>query len=79
MTGERCEDRSLLLSDENKEKRCPSEPEESLKAKQSSTCHDREHYERSKNEEEPLMELYKVIITPVADLLKGSEIIVASP
>ena len=74
LPGEQCEDRSLFLRDEDFDRRSPAEPQESPKFEHSqNTC---QVNEGSSNEEPPLKVLHKVIITPVADLLKGSEIIV---
>ena len=77
LPGEQCEDRSLFLRDEDFDRRSPAEPQESPKFEHSqNTCQVKEKNEGSSNEEPPLKVLHKVIITPVADLLKGSEIIV---
>ncbi|CAH3038629.1 unnamed protein product [Pocillopora meandrina] len=77
LPGEQCEDRSLFPLHKDFDRRSPAEPQESPKFEQGqNTCQVKEKNEGSSNEEPPLKVLHKVIITPVADLLKGSEIIV---
>ena len=77
LPGEQCEDRSLFPLHKDFDRRSPAEPQESPKFEQGqNTCQVKEKNEGSTNEEPPVKVLYKVIIAPVADLLKGSEIIV---
>ena len=77
LSGERCEDRYLVLDDEHSEARSPTKSEGSSQPQQSfDACQVKEKNEGGSEEEPPLKVLYKVTIAPVADLLEGSEIVV---
>ena len=77
LSGERCEDRYLVLDDEHSEARSPTKSEGSSQPQQSfDICQVKEKNEGGSEEEPPLKVLYKVTIAPVADLLEGSEIVV---
>ena len=80
LSGERCEDRYLVLHDEHSEARSPTKSEGSPEHKQSlKACQVEEKNEGGSEEDQPLKVLYKVTIAPVAYLLEGSEEIVVVP
>ena len=80
LSGERCEDRYLVLQDEHSEARSPTKSEGSPEHKQSlKACQVEEKNEGGSEEDQPLKVLYKVTIAPVAYLLEGSEEIVVVP
>ncbi|XP_078370427.1 uncharacterized protein LOC144654214 isoform X1 [Oculina patagonica] len=70
LEGERCEDRSLFLWEENTTERSPSKVEEGVTTSQVT--------EQNEGDQDPrvLKDLYNIIIAPVHKLLKGSEIII---
>ena len=80
LSGERCEDRYLVLHDEHSEARSPTKSEGSPEHKQSLKAGQvEEKNEGGSEEDQPLKVLYKVTIAPVAYLLEGSEEIVVVP
>ena len=80
LSGERCEDRYLVLHDEHSEARSPTKSEGSPEHKQSlKACQVEEKNEGGSEEDQPLKVLYKFTIAPVAYLLEGSEEIVVVP
>ena len=80
LSGERCEDRYLVLHDEHSEARSPTKSEGSPDHQQSlKACQVEEKNEGGSEEKQPLKVLYKVTIAPVAYLLEGSEEIVVVP
>ena len=70
LQGERCEDRSLFLWDEDAEVRSPTQVEESANPSQI-----KEHFE-SQKDSPVLTDLYNIIIAPVLKFLEGSELII---
>ena len=70
--GERCEDRSLCLWDENTEARSPSQVEEGPATGQVTK-------QKEEGDKDPpaLKDLYNLIIAPALKFLEGSEIIIA--
>ncbi|XP_078370322.1 uncharacterized protein LOC144654085 [Oculina patagonica] len=71
LQGERCEDRSLFLWDENTKERSPSKPEEGV-----TTCLVTDQEEEEEKKPQALKDLYSAIIAPALKFLKGSEIII---
>ena len=71
LQGERCEDRSLVLPDDIMEARSPSQIEEVPTTSQA-----KEQKEIEDKEPPVLKELYNLIMAPVFQFLKGSEIVI---
>ncbi len=71
LQGERCEDRSLLLWEENTEARSPSKVEKGV-----TTCQVTEQEKEEDKDPTSLKDLYNIIIAPVLKFLEGSEIII---
>ena len=69
--GERCEDRSLFLWDEDAEVRSPTQVEETP-----TTSQVEENVEEIQNDLPALTDLYNIIIAPVLRFLEGSEMII---
>ena len=71
LQGERCEDRSLFLCDEDAEARSPTHVE-----KPPTTSQVEENEEEGQKDPPALKDLYNIIIAPVFEFLEGSEIII---
>ena len=71
LQGERCEDRSLCLCDENTEARSPSQVEEGPTTSQATEQEGERDMEAA-----ALKDLYNLIMAPVHKYLEGSEIII---
>ena len=71
LQGERCEDRSLFLWDEDAEGRSPTQGEETP-----STSQVDEHDKKGGEDPQALKDLYNIIIAPVLKFLEGSEMLV---
>ena len=72
LPGERCEDRSLFLWDEDAEARSPTQVEEAPTNSQV-----KEHLEEGQEHPAALNYLYNIIIAPVLKFLEGSEMIIS--
>ena len=71
LQGERCEDRSLFLCDEDAEARSPTHVE-----KPPTTSQVEDNEEEGQKDPPALKDLYNIIIAPVFEFLEESEIII---
>ncbi|XP_020601587.1 tetratricopeptide repeat protein 28-like, partial [Orbicella faveolata] len=71
LQGERCEDRSLFLWDDDAEARSPTQVKETP-----TTSRGKEHEEEGQKDPPALKELYNMIIAPVREFVEGSEMII---
>lgn len=70
LQGERCEDRSLFLFNEDAEARSPT------KAETPATSQVNEQEKEGRDDPSVLKDLYNIIIAPVLKFLKGSEVLI---
>ena len=71
LQGERCEDRSLFLFNEDAEARSPTKAEETP-----ATSQVNEQEKEGRDDPSVLKDLYNIIIAPVLKFLKGSEMLI---
>ena len=71
LQGERCEDRSLFLWDEDAKERSPTQVEQTP-----TTSQVKENEEEGQKDPPALKDLYNIIVAPLLEFLEGSEMII---